>query len=230
MDIKKSPKANLEDKRIMFILMGLVFVLGLFYVAFEWTEKEVTVYKAESTLVDMGEEEMVENTFQEEQPELPPPPPPAPDVIEEIQIVEDTKEVAAVDFSSEDNKNKAVEVHKPIAAPVVEEDPDEHVVFQVAEVMPEFPGGQAELMKFINKTIRYPVVAQENYIQGRVICQFTVRRDGTVADVVVVRSADPSLDKEAIRVIQAMPKWKPGMQRNKPVNCKFTVPIVFKLQ
>ncbi|MDD3406308.1 MAG: energy transducer TonB [Sphingobacteriia bacterium] len=228
MDVKKSPKASLEDKRIMFVLMGFVFVLAIIYVAFEWTQKEVTVYKIEDTAALDFEQEVVQQTVQEETP--PPPPPPAPDVIEEIQIVENTEETKDISFTSEDNDKKIQEVVKvPIAEPV-EEDPDEHVVYVAAEFPPEFPGGVEKLMEFIQQTLKYPVIAQENNIQGRVICQFTVKRDGSVGDIKVVRSIDPSLDKEAIRVIQAMPKWKPGRQRTKAVNCKFTLPIVFRLQ
>jgi len=228
MDVKKSPKASLEDKRIMFVLMGFVFVLAIIYVAFEWTQKEVTVYKIEDTAALDFEQEVVQQTVQEETP--PPPPPPAPDVIEEIQIVENTEETKDISFTSEDNDKKIQEVVKvPIAEPV-EEDPDEHAVYVAAEFPPEFPGGVEKLMEFIQQTLKYPVIAQENNIQGRVICQFTVKRDGSVGDIKVVRSIDPSLDKEAIRVIQAMPKWKPGRQRTKAVNCKFTLPIVFRLQ
>lgn len=228
MNIKKSPEASLEGKRTTFILMGFVFVLAVVYAAFEWTQKEVTVYKVESSDALIFEEEVIQQTVQEETP--PPPPPPAPDVIEEIQIVEDTKDTRDIVFSSEDDDKKAQEIIKiPVAEPV-EEDPDEHIVYVAAEFPPEFPGGVEKLMEFIQSTLKYPIIAQENNIQGRVICQFTVKRDGSVGDIKVVRSVDPSLDKEAIRVIEAMPKWKPGRQRTKAVNCKFTLPIVFRLQ
>jgi protein TonB len=96
--------------------------------------------------------------------------------------------------------------------------------------MPTFPGGDGELFKFLSNNVKYPVIAQENGIQGRVICQFTVNKDGSIVDVVVVRSVDPSLDKEAIRVIKSMPNWSPGKQRGKPVRVKYTLPVNFKLQ
>ena len=85
-------------------------------------------------------------------------------------------------------------------------------------------------MKYLAENIKYPMIAQENGIQGRVICQFVVNKDGSIVDINVVRSVDPSLDKEAIRVIKSMPKWKPGMQRGKAVRVKFTLPVVFRLQ
>ena len=112
----------------------------------------------------------------------------------------------------------------------VEEEPEEQTIFEVVENMPDFPGGQAALMQYLAKNIKYPTIAQENGTQGRVIVQFVVNRDGSIVDAKVVRSVDPYLDKEALRVINTMPKWKPGMQRGKPVRVKFTVPVMFRLQ
>lgn len=145
-------------------------------------------------------------------------------------MVEDTKEVETIDFSSEDDKNKVQEIiQAPVVKPADPED-DENYVFQVVEKQPEFPGGNEALMKYLGQNIKYPTVAAQNGIQGRVVCRFTVKRDGSVGDVEVVRKGDhPSLDREAIRVIESMPKWKPGQQRGKAVNCKFTLPVVFKL-
>lgn len=226
---KKLPEANLENKRLTYILMGLVLSFAVFYVAFEWTDRDIEKYDQTISQDVMFEEEMIEQTVQEEQNTPPPPPPPAPDVIEEIQIVDDDVETADITISSEDDQTQAQEVvQAPIEMP--EEDPDENIVFVVAEKMPSFPGGQQALMKYLNENIRYPIIAQENGVQGRVIVQFTVRKDGTIDDVKVVRSADPSLDKEAVRLVKSMPNWEPGKQRGKAVHCKFTVPIVFKLQ
>lgn len=226
---KKSPEANLENKRLTYILMGLVLSFAVFYVAFEWTDRDIEKYDQAASQDVMFEEEMIEQTVQEEQNTPPPPPPPAPDVIEEIQIVDDDVETADITISSEDDQTQAQEVvQAPIEMP--EEDPEENIVFVVAEKMPSFPGGQQALMKYLNENIRYPIIAQENGVQGRVIVQFTVRKDGSIDDVKVVRSADPSLDKEAIRLVKSMPNWEPGKQRGKAVHCKFTVPIVFKLQ
>ena len=103
-------------------------------------------------------------------------------------------------------------------------------VFDVVEEMPSFPGGQGALMSFLSSNIKYPVVAQENGVQGRVIVGFVVERDGSITDVKVMRSVDPSLDREAQRVVKAMPKWKPGKQNGSAVRVKYTVPVVFRLQ
>ena len=115
---------------------------------------------------------------------------------------------------------------------VVDEKPkeEETKVFDVVEQMPSFPGGDAELMKFLSSHIKYPVVAEENGIQGRVIATFVVERDGSISDVKVVKSVDPSLDKEAIRVLKSMPKWIPGKQNGSAVRVKYTVPVTFRLQ
>ena len=226
MDVKKSPKASLEDKKMFFLVMGFVMVLSLVYIGLEWTKSDVTVYKADNTNLAVEDELDVVITKPEQAP--PPPPPPAPTVVEVLNVVDNTKQVASAQINSEDDKNKAVVVSAPVSAPVVEE--EDNVVFQVVETMPSFPGGDAALFKFLSNNVKYPAIAQENGIQGRVICQFVVNKDGSIVDVEVVRSVDPSLDKEAIRVIQSMPKWSPGKQRGKPVRVKYTLPVNFKLQ
>lgn len=226
MDLKKSPKASLEDKKMYFLLIGFVMVLSLIYIGLEWTKSEVTVYENVNTDFLVEDELDVIQTSQEVAP--PPPPPPAPEVVEVLNVVENDKEVASIEINSEDEKDKVVVVNAPVAPRVVEE--DDNVVFQVVETMPLFPGGEAAMMKFMGDNIKYPVIAQENGIQGRVICQFVVNKDGSIVDVVVVRSVDPSLDKEAIRMIQSMPRWTPGKQRGKPVRVKYTLPVNFRLQ
>ncbi|MBQ1859049.1 MAG: energy transducer TonB [Paludibacteraceae bacterium] len=226
MQIKKSEKASLEKDKLMYVLMGLVFVLSLCYVALEWTETEVTKYEITDTDLFFEEEIEIQTTSQETPP---PPPPPAVQEVEVLNVVEDNVETESIDINTEDDKETEVVIAAPVEAPVEEE--EEEVVFVVVESMPEFPGGQQALFKYLSDNIKYPVIAQENGIQGRVICQFTVNKDGSIVDIEVVRSGgDPSLDKEAVRVIKTMPKWKPGKQRGKPVRVKFTVPVSFKLQ
>lgn len=118
---------------------------------------------------------------------------------------------------------------KYVPVQVVEEEPDEQAIFEVVEQMPEYPGGQAALMEFIAQNIQYPTAAKEAGTQGRVIVQFVVERDGSITGVKVVRSVGSYLDEEALRVMNSMPKWKPGMQRGKLVRVKFTVPVMFRL-
>lgn len=226
MQVKKSQKASLEDKKIIYVLMGFVFVLSVCYVAFEWT-KEVTKYEVADTDFLFEEEVEIQQTSQQET--TPPPPPPAVQEVEVLNVVEDDVETESIEINTEDEKDVEVVIAPPVEAPVEEE--EEEVVFVVVETMPEFPGGQQALFKYLSENVRYPVIAQENGIQGRVICQFVVNKDGAIVDVEVVRSGgDPSLDKEAIRVIKSMPKWNPGKQRGKAVRVKYTVPVNFRLQ
>ena len=225
MQVKKSEKASLEKDKLVYVLMGLVFVLSLVYVALEWTEKEVTKYEVTDTEFLFEEEVEIQQTSQETPP---PPPPPAVQEVEVLNVVEDNVETESIEVNTEETEQEVV-IAAPVEAPVEEE--EEEVVFVVVEKMPEFPGGQQALFKYLSENVKYPVIAQENGIQGRVICQFVVNRDGSIVDVEVVRSGgDPSLDKEAIRVIKSMPKWKPGKQRGKAVRVKYTVPVNFKFQ
>ena len=226
MQLKKSPKVSLEDKKLTYVLIGLAFVLSICYVALEWTEKEVTKYEVAD--LDMSFEEEVE-IQQTSQDVTPPPPPPQVQEVEVLNVVEDNKEVEDVNIQTEDDKEVEVVIAAPVETPVEEE--EEEVIFMVVETMPEFPGGQQALFKYLSENVKYPVIAQENGIQGRVICQFVVNTDGSIVDVEVVRSGgDASLDKEAVRVIKSMPKWKPGKQRGKAVRVKYTVPVSFRLQ
>ncbi len=227
MQVKKSQKASLEDKKIIYVLMGFVFVLSVCYVAFEWKEKEVTKYEVADTDFLFEEEVEIQQTTQETTP--PPPPPPAVQEVEVLNVVEDDVETESIEINTEDEKDVEVVIAPPVEAPVEEE--EEEVIFMVVETMPEFPGGQQALFKYLSENVKYPVIAQENGIQGRVICQFVVNKDGAIVDVEVVRSGgDPSLDKEAVRVIKSMPKWNPGKQRGKAVRVKYTVPVNFRLQ
>jgi periplasmic protein TonB len=225
MDVKKSPKASLEDKKSIYTLMGFIVVLSLIYIALEWTQHEVTIYEAVSLEIAPEEEIEIIQTAEE----LPPPPPPeVPEVIEVLNVVEDDVETAEIIIDTEDDEDRKVVIQAPVQAPVIEEDTE--VIFMVVESMPTFPGGDAALFKYLSDNIKYPVIAQESGIQGRVICQFVVNRDGSIVDIEVVRSVDRSLDAEAVRVIQNMPKWTPGKQRGKTVRVKYTLPVNFRLQ
>ena len=160
-------------------------------------------------------------------------------VKEENQVKQMDKlddKVAVGTENKEGTKDRAVEAVRneiAVAVPPPPPAPKPEVstkVFDVVEEMPSFPGGQGALMSFLSSNIKYPVVAQENGVQGRVIVGFVVERDGSISDVKVMRSVDPSLDREAQRVVKAMPKWKPGKQNGSAVRVKYTVPVVFRLQ
>ena len=209
-------------------MVGFVLILAAMFVAFEWTERDKQVTTDTGITEPIFEEEMIPITEQEEQKQAPPPPE-APKVEEVLQIAENDANVEESTIQSSEENNQAVEI-KYVPVEVEEEEPEEQQIFQVVEEMPEFPGGMAECLKFIGKNVKYPTIAQENGVQGRVIIQFVVNQDGSIVDPVVMRSVDPYLDKEALRVIKMMPKWKPGKQRGKAVRVKYTVPVTFKLQ
>ena len=229
MEVKKAPKANIETQKTTFFLMGLVVALAVLFVGFEWSS---TISKLDEAVVvqDVLAEEEIEITQRDPTPP-PPPPPPEPELPEILDVVEEKVE-NKIDLSSlEDDQSKAqIQTYTPPPPPkpVEEEATDE--IFVVVEKQPDFPGGTSALMKFLGDNIKYPVIAQENGIQGRVITTFVVERDGSISDVQVVRGQDPSLDKEAVRVIKTMPKWTPGQQRGKPVRVRFTLPVQFRLQ
>lgn len=229
MEVKKSPKADLEGKKSTWMLIGYVLILAAVFVAFEWTERDKQVTTDTGVVEPIFEEEMIPITEEEPEQKQAPPPPEAPKVEEVLQIADNDADVEETTIKSSEDDNTAVEI-KYIEPVVEEEEPVEEEIFMVVEQMPEFPGGMAELMKFLSKNIKYPTIAQENGIQGRVIVQFVVNQDGSIVDPVVMRSVDPYLDKEALRVISTMPKWKPGMQRGKAVRVKYTVPVTFRLQ
>ena len=154
--------------------------------------------------------------------------------VKQMDKLDDKVAVGAEDKEGvKDRTVEAVRSEIAVAAPPPPPAPKPEVatkVFDVVEEMPSFPGGQGALMQYLASNIKYPVVAQENGVQGRVIVSFVVERDGSISDVKVARSVDPSLDREAQRVVKSMPKWKPGKQNGSAVRVKYTVPVVFRLQ
>jgi len=223
MELKKTPKADLDRNRGMFQLIGLVIVLGILLWRFEHRVSGNNI----ASLGELGdanlEEEIIPITRQEE---IKPPPPPKPKVVEIIEIVEDDVEIEdelEIDDTEADEDTEVEEVE------VEEEESDEVFQFAVIDDKPEFPGGMAKLMEYLGKNIKFPKIAEDHGVQGRVFIQFVINKVGKVTNVEVVRGVDPYLDKEALRVVKAMPSWKPGKQRGKAVKVSYIVPINFKL-
>ena len=144
-------------------------------------------------------------------------------------LAETNTAIGAFTVEGNDETAEVKHVEEKIAEPEPVKE-EETKVFDVVEQMPSFPGGPSALMQYLNSNIKYPVVAEENGVQGRVVCTFVVERDGSITDVRVVKSVDPSLDKEAVRVVKSMPKWIPGKQNGSAVRVKYTVPVTFRLQ
>ena len=231
MEVKKSEKASLENKRLLFTEIGFVVALIVIYFAFNWssTEKEVATLEAEVANVEV--EDMVPITQ-----ETPPPPEAAPKIpilSDQIDVVDDNIKVDDNMFQNlEDDANSGVEIMDYIeSAPEEETVEEEAIPFQLVEEKPSFNGGDAnEFSKWVNSKLVYPEIAKENGVQGRVTLQFTVNADGTVSNVKVLRGVDSSLDKEAVRVVSSSPKWKPGKQRDRAVKVTYTFPVIFQLR
>ena len=229
MEIKKSAKANLEDKKLLFVEIGLIISLLITYIAFEWTSKETTTSVLEDNTEILVEEEIISTNM-----ETPPPPPAAPKMpvlSDQIDIVDDEIELEDDMFMNlEDDSSLGVEImdYVEVQEEVVEE---EAIPFQLVEEKPSFQGGDAnQFSKWVNSRLVYPEIAKENGVQGRVTLQFTVEKDGSVTKVRVLRGVDPSLDKEAVRVVSMSPKWKPGKQRDRAVPVTYTFPVIFQLR
>ena len=229
MEIKKSEKANLESKKLLFLEIGLIISLLIVYVAFEWTSKETNTSMLEDNTQVLVEEEIISTNM-----ETPPPPPAAPKIpvlSDQIDIVDDEIELEDDMFMNlEDDASLGVEImdYVEVEEETVEE---EAIPFQLVEEKPSFQGGDAnQFSKWVNSRLVYPEIAKENGVQGRVTLQFTVEKDGTVTKVKVLRGVDPSLDKEAVRVVSMSPKWKPGKQRDRAVPVTYTFPVIFQLR
>lgn len=146
------------------------------------------------------------------------------------EIMDSKVAVGFANVVGNDENGEVLKAKEVIATEPVKPKEEENKVFDVVEQMPSYPGGNGALMQYLSKNIKYPVVAEENGIQGRVICTFVVEKDGSVTDVRVAKSVDPSLDKEAVRVVSSMPKWIPGKQNGSAVRVKYTLPVTFRLQ
>ena len=226
MEEKKSPKANLENKKVMFTQIGLIISLLIAWLAFEhksYDKRQIdeSLLKREVVL----DEEMVEITKQEEQK---PQPVEQPQQTTQLEIVDDNVETEDININAEVEQNEVIEEY--VAPEVVEEEVVEQEIFQIVEEMPAFPGGEQKLMEYVGKNIKYPQIARETGIQGRVFIGFVVEPDGSVSNVKLLRGIGGGCDEEAMRVVKSMPKWKPGKQRGKAVRVSYQIPVFFKLQ
>jgi len=226
MDAKKTPKADLESKRMLFVQFGLVIALALVFFAFEYKSYE----KRKLDLGTREAVELVEEIIPVTEQKVQPPPPPPPVQTTVINIVEDEVEIETeIEIDAEANQNTEIEAYVPIQMEEEAEIKEDHI-FTIVEADAEYPGGEKARMEFLNKNIHYPTMARESGIQGRVYVTFVVEKDGSVTDVQVTRGIGGGCDEEAVRVVKLMPKWIPGKQRNKPVRVQFNLPIRFTLQ
>ncbi len=229
MEVKKTEEANLESKRLLFVEIGLVIALALTFIAFDWktTEKQAAV-------LDAGPVQTIEEENIPVTQEAPPPPPETakvPVLSDQIDIIDDDIEVEDNILNLDDNDDLVIEIKDYIEGPEEEVIEEEEIPYVFVEQRPSFKGGDANAFsKWVASKLVYPEIAKENGVQGRVMISFTIKADGSVANVRVTRSLDPALDKEAVRVVSSSPKWTPGKQRDRAVNVSYSLPVIFQLR
>ena len=229
MEIKKTEKASLENKRLIFAEVGLIAALLVVLAGFESSTraKEVAVLQG-NTLID-DEDDILAIPL-----DTPPPAPQAPALpmlSDELEIVEDDVTVD-LDFQSLDDTDIPVDIQEYVRQEVVEEDVEEETLpFITVEQKPTFNGGDAnDFAKWVNSRLVYPEVAKDNGVEGRVVLQFTIGKDGRLRDVKVLNTPDESLAREAVRVVSSSPKWEPGRQRDRAVKVSYTFPVIYRLR
>ncbi len=226
MEIKKSPKADLKNKRGLLLEIGLIISLGLVILAFSYTPKE---HRVEQIDLQYGpvEEEITEITRQDQKP------PEAPKKVEVKVIADllevvtnDTKIETTVEFTDFDEETEIIQQIEVEEEEIVDEQP-----FLIAETMPSFQGGDLNSFRnWVQREVKFPQIALENGISGRVILTFVIEKDGRLTNIQVLQTPDRSLSEEAIRVLNKSPKWSPGKQRGKTVRVKYTLPVEFRVQ
>ena len=225
MEIKKSPKADLQNKRSLLLEIGLCVALGLVILAFAYTPKE---HRIEQIDMNYGpiEEEITEITRQDQKPPEPPKKVEVKVIADLLEVVtNDTKITTEVDFVDFDEDTEIEQI-----VSVEEEEVEDDQPFLRAETMPSFQGGDLNTFRnWVQQNVRFPQIALENGIQGRVTLTFVIERDGSLTNIQVLQTPDRSLSEEAIRVLSKSPKWTPGKQRNQTVRVKYTLPVDFRV-
>ena len=237
MESKKTSKADLNEKRGTFFVLGIILALSLLFVSLEYTSKEFDSFLDDEYLDDLAQDfELLPSMDEEEELETTSPQERTTVLTENIKVTEEVPSeidntsiptpLIEQEVTDDMTNEKEADEQTP---PNVAEQAEEPIQFRIVEQYPEFPGGMTEYMKWLTRNLRYPDIARSQKIQGKVVVQFIVNQDGTIADAKVVKSVNPHLDREAMRVIRMMPSWKPGIQDNKPCKTMVAVPIVFKL-
>ncbi len=229
MEAKKTQKADLENRRGLFLEIGLVVILAAVLVAFNVRKYDKEVKNVSTRTVASEIDADILNTPPEE---TPPPPPEEPEVVAtDLTVVENdaelTNEVGLI--NADDNANKAQEEFTRVEVEEEVEEAEEEI-FLVVEEDAEFPGGLEALSKYLSENIKYPQLAKENNIEGRVFVSFVVEKDGRVGNIKILRDIGGGCGAEAVRVVKSMPRWKPGKQRGKPVRSQFNLPVNFSLK
>jgi protein TonB len=229
MDLKKAPRVSLENRRLTNTIVGLIVSLSLILISFEWTTPRNQMAALDASKeIYFDLKDVVVTPLVDLKPE---PKEKLPDVKKVLKIVPDDVELGDVDFNIEvtNNTEYVFWIEDPDVTEVIDETP---IPFVLVQDKPEFNGGDPnrEFARYIAKNLMYPSIAAENGVYGLVVVQFVIDQNGNLTDPVILRSVDPALDAEALRVISTSPRWTPGKQRNKPVKVTFQFPINFVLQ
>lgn len=226
MELKKTPKADLQNKRGLLLEIGLVISLILVIAAFAYTPKEHRIEQIDKE-VTVVEEEMIEVTRQDQKPPEAPKKTEMKVIADMLSIVKnDAKITTEVDFTDFDEDTEIVQIVEVKDEEIKDDEP-----FLTAETMPSFQGGTInDFRNWVQSKVKYPQIAQENGISGRVVLQFVIEKDGRLTNIVVLQTPDRSLSEEAIRVLNQSPKWAPGKQRSQTVRVKYTLPVDFRIQ
>ena len=231
MEAKKSERADLEKKKGLFLEIGLVTILAIVLVAFNIRSSEKEDDGLKTDIVSMEMEEEIIQTEEEMQEPEPEPEQPEPEVTTELEIVDDdaelTNELGIVDAGDDANKEQEEIV---VVEASGEEEEKEEEIFVFVEEVPSFPGGEEAMYKYLYSNIKYPELARDNNITGKVFISFVVEKDGSISKGVVKRDIGGGCGAEALRVVKGMPKWKPGKQGGKAVRTEFLLPVEFQLE
>ncbi|MCK5781645.1 MAG: energy transducer TonB [Flavobacteriales bacterium] len=238
MEAKKSPKADLETRKSLFMQIGLILSLLAVYLVLEYKSYDHEVASLGDEQIVLEDEEIIPITERQQQKPPPPPPPPPQEQIVVVKDDVELEEELQIE-STETDEEEAVEIEDV----AVEDEEEEVFNFQVVESQPIYPGCEKEkdkqakyicfqkkIMRHVKKNFKYPEIAKEMGIQGRVIVQFVIEKDGSIKQAKVLRGVDKNLDKEALRIVSKIPKMTPAKQRGKSVPVSFMLPITFKLQ
>lgn len=236
MEQKKTRRADIDQRRTTGFLLGLVFVLAVFYVSLEWNsvDSSDTVDAVdldelihESELVPMSNEELTTQIEKKKEPEK----------AEQLHVVDDQVEIQPQDEElptegeGDDDEQllQQLKQEEDKSLTSLNVDPDNPLNFHVVEDLPKYPGGAVEIMKWLTRNLQYPAIARSRKTQGKVVAVFYVEKDGSITGISVTQSLSPECDREALRVLRKMPNWEPGIQNDQPCRTKVSIPIVFKL-
>lgn len=234
MDIKKSDKANLDMHRGTGFLLGLIVALALLFTAFEYTTRPQAPNEDDSMLDDLAEDLALTSAMDTKDMISAAPAPASKAITQNVKEADNAEHIDKIAITTSklvigDGEGVNRDATVTEALPQITTEKQDTAILRTVEQLPEFPGGIVMFMKWLTRNLRYPQQAQQQRIQGKVVVSFIVNKDGSIASPTIVKSASPLLDREALRVIRMMPRWKPGLEDGKPCRTMFAIPVNFVL-